>query len=95
MTLGDTNPVVVDTMVVSALIHAVRRTELAGRYRSLIVGRSIVVSFSTVTELRYGAMKAGWSELRRRGLERDLSRFVVVQPDDELISGGARLRAAV
>ena len=82
-------------MVVSALIHASRRPELAGRYRSLIAGRSIVVSFSTVTELRYGAMKAGWSELRRRGLERDLSRFVVVQPDDELISGCARLRAAV
>jgi predicted nucleic acid-binding protein len=94
VTAGDTRPVVVDTMVVSALIHASRQPEPARLYRALIAGRRIVVSFATVTELRYGAIKAGWSELRRRGLERDLSRFVVVQPDDELISGCARLRAA-
>ena len=41
-----------------------------------------MVAFVTVTELRYGALKAGWGEFRRRGLERDLSRLTVVQPDD-------------
>ena len=53
-------------------------------YRSLIADRAVVVSFATVTELRYGALRAGWGELRRRGLERDLARFVIVQPDDQL-----------
>ena len=52
----------------------------------------MVVSFMTVTELRYGALKAGWGELRRRGLERDLDQFVVVQPDDEMMQLCADLR---
>ena len=56
-------------MVVSALINAVRQPDRAMEYRRLIAGRPIVVAFSTVTELRYGSLKAGWGELRRRGLE--------------------------
>ena len=59
----------------------------------MIAGRRIVVSFSTVTEMRFGAIKAGWGELRRRALERDLSRFAVVQPDDQLMNLCAQLRA--
>jgi len=47
----------------------------------------------TVPELRYGALKAGWGELRRRGLERDLARLVVVQPDNALMHLCAQLRA--
>jgi tRNA(fMet)-specific endonuclease VapC len=45
-----------------------------------------------VTELRYGALKAGWGELRRRGLERDLARVAIVQPDDRLMQACAQLR---
>jgi tRNA(fMet)-specific endonuclease VapC len=52
------------------------------------------VSFATVTELRYGALRAGWGELRRRGLERDLAQFVIVQPDDQLMRTCAGLRAS-
>lgn len=47
----------------------------------------------TVTELRYGAIKAGWAELRLRGLERDLARLVIVQPDDEQMRVCADLRS--
>ena len=72
--------VVVDTMVVSSLLNASRSPQTAAAYRSLIGGRPIVVSFVTVTELRYGAIKAEWGELRRRSLERDLARLVIVQP---------------
>ncbi len=85
--------VVVDTMVVSAVVNSSRRPEPAASYRSLIADRLVVVSFATVTELRYGAIKAGWGQLRRRGLERDLSRFVIVQPDDTLMAVCADLRA--
>lgn len=84
--------VVVDTMVLSALLNANRRPERAETYKSVIAGRSVVISFATVTEVRFGALKAGWGELRRRGLERDLAQFTVVQPDDRLMSICAEIR---
>lgn len=79
-------------MVVSSIVNASRQLDRAVAFRSLIAGRPIVVSFATVTELRYGALKAGWGELRRRGLERDLCRLVIVQPDDALMRVCAELR---
>ena len=85
--------VVVDTMVVSAVVDPDRTSIAAAEYRTLIGARPIVVSFITVAELRYGALKARWGELRRRALERDLSQLVVVQPDDELVRVCAELRA--
>jgi predicted nucleic acid-binding protein len=45
-----------------------------------------------MAEVRCGALKAGWGELRRRRLERDLARFVAIKPDDHLIEICARLR---
>ena len=63
MTSAATAAVVVDTMVVSALINAARRPALAADYSVLIDKRPIVVSFATVSELRYGAIKAEWGEL--------------------------------
>ncbi len=80
-------------MVVSALVNAARQPNVAATYLSLIGSRPVVVSFVTVTELRFGALKAGWGELRRRGLERDLNRFVIVQPDDGLMRVCAELRS--
>ncbi|MDZ7733154.1 MAG: hypothetical protein U5R31_08565 [Acidimicrobiia bacterium] len=81
-------------MVVSSLVNAARHPQPAAEYRALIAERPIVVSFATVTEIRYGALKAGWGELRRRGLERDLARFVVAQPDDRLMDARRGLRAS-
>ncbi len=80
-------------MVVSALVNAGRDPAAARRYRSVIGGRSVVVSFVTVTEMRFGAIKAGWGEIRRQALERALARLVVVQPDDDLMLTCAELRA--
>lgn len=65
MTSRVTPAVVVDTMGVSALVNATRQPDPAAEYSALIAGRPIVISFATVTELRYGALKAGWGELRR------------------------------
>lgn len=48
----------------------------------MISGRNVVVSFATVTELRYGATKAGWGDLRRRTLENRIAEITVVTPDD-------------
>lgn len=74
-----------DTMVVSALVHPNPSNPRAIAYRQLIQGQLTVISFVVVTELRYGALKASWGELRRRALERDLRQFMVVQRDDELM----------
>ena len=84
--------VVIDTMAVSALINPDRWSAEAGEFRDLIGGRVTLVSFVTVTELRYGASKGGWGELRRRALERGLDRFTIVQPDDEMMLVCAALR---
>lgn len=84
--------VVVDTMVVSALVNERRDPATATEYRKLIDGRAVVISFVTVTEMRYGTLKANWGELRRRELERTLSRLVAVQPDDDLMTKCAELR---
>lgn len=81
-------------MAVSALVNALHNPGLAAAYRQVIAGDRIVVCFATVTELRYGALRAGWGELRRRALERDLARFVTAQPDDQLIRVCAELRAS-
>ena len=90
---GTSDAVVVDTKVVSSLVNSARDPDRSAAYRSVIAGRPVMVAFVTVTELRYGALKAGWGEFRRRGLERDLSRLTVVQPDDRLMTVCAELRA--
>lgn len=92
MSRPDSAAVVVDTMVMSALVNEARDPTRADSYRQLVAGRPVLISFATVTELRYGALKAEWGDLRRRGLERDLARVVIVQPDDELMLACARLR---
>jgi tRNA(fMet)-specific endonuclease VapC len=81
-------------MAVSALVNAARNPDRAAAYRRAIADDPILVSFMTITELRFGALRAGWGELRRRGLERDLAQLVVVQPDDQLIQTCAELRAS-
>lgn len=94
MSTRATRAVVVDTMAVSALVNAARNPDRAAAYRRAIADDPILVSFMTITELRFGALRAGWGELRRRGLERDLVQLVVVQPDDQLIQTCAELRAS-
>src|ERR687897_1959645 len=83
--------VVVDTMVISWLFDD-RPNPLADTYRGLIGSEPVVLAFQTVMELRFGALRAGWGELRRRRLERRIAEIAVVQPDDEMITLCAQLR---
>jgi len=91
MTNAHVQGVVVDTMVISWLFDD-RRNPLADRYRALIGSQSVLLEFHTVMELRFGALRAGWGELRRRRLERRIAELTVVQPDDETIAEYADLR---
>ena len=84
--------VVVDTMVISWLLDE-RPNPLADRYRELIGPAAVLLAFQTVAELRYGAIRAGWGELRWRRLERSIAEVTVVQPDDQMITTCAELRA--
>jgi predicted nucleic acid-binding protein len=59
--------VVVDTMVISWLFDE-RPNPLAERYRDLIGPAPVLLAFQTVMELRFGVLRAGWGELRRRRL---------------------------
>lgn len=82
----------IDTVAFSALFHQARRPAIAAPYLRIVSGRKLVLSFATVAELRFGALKGGWGDLRRRALERDLATLPVVQPDDQLMLICAELR---
>jgi len=69
MTKGQPSGVVVDTMVISWLFDD-RPNRLAEHYHMLIGPRPVLLAFQTVMELRYGVLRAGWGQLRRRRLER-------------------------
>ncbi|MGI9033407.1 MAG: PIN domain-containing protein [Acidimicrobiales bacterium] len=45
-----------------------------------------------MTELRFGALRAGWGELRLRRLERSLAGLDVIQTSETLIERCAELR---
>jgi len=83
--------VVVDTMVISWLFDD-RPNTLAESYREIIGSEPVVLAFQSVMELRFGALRAGWGELRRRRLERRIAEIAVVQPDNEMITICAELR---
>lgn len=51
-----------------------------------------MISFATVMELRYGAIKARWGDLRRRGLERDMKMITIVSLSDDVVTTCAALR---
>lgn len=85
-------PVVIDTMVASALLRRERRLDEVTPYDLLVRDRAIVVSFATVAELRFGALNAGWGELRMRSLHRSLSALTVVEPAGDVVQRWAELR---
>src|SRR5687768_11248358 len=86
-----TDAVVIDTMIAGWLFS--RSKELAP-YRPHITGRPLVVSFVTVAEIRYGAIRAKWGERRRQDAESQLAAMQVVRPDNDLVNVYARMRAA-
>lgn len=84
-------PVVVDTGVFGADLSASSKA-LADLYGSLLKNRNILISFITVAELRYGALRAGWGPKRRNELERIMDTAKVVWPGQGLVSEYATLR---
>jgi predicted nucleic acid-binding protein len=85
------DPVVVDTGVLAAGLTA--RTEpLAARYRDLLVGRPLIITVQTISELYFGALKSSWGAPRLRKLDERLARAVIAPCDDHLARTAAQLR---
>ena len=84
--------VVVDTSVISTELDE----RLRGRrqdYDAHLRGRNLLLSFQTVAELHYGALRAGWGELRTRRLQRLLTEQTrPVETDPKMAAIAARLR---
>ncbi len=85
-------PIVVDTGVFAAGLTR-SGAALAERYRTLIEGRNVFISFVTEAEVRFGAKRAGWGDLRMRKLEQRLAAAEVVWPGPELVEEYAELRS--
>jgi predicted nucleic acid-binding protein len=85
--------VLLDTDVFSYLLRA--GDPRGDPYRPHVRGRTIAVSFITVGELYYGAIKRGWSADTIAILERHLRAAVIVPYDVEICKTYARLRATL
>ena len=88
---AERGPVVIDTGVFGA--DLVPGSPLTPLYEPLIAGRPAFISFQTVAELRYGAIRRGWGEHRTRRLEASIGQAEVVWAGPELVEVYARLRA--
>ena len=83
-------PIVIDTDVFSADLSD---TALIAVYEPIIVGRPAFLSFQTVAELRFGALRRSWGTARMRKLDAKIATAEVVHSGDELIAVYAQLRA--
>lgn len=68
-------------------------SRLAALYEPIIVGRPAFISFQTVAELRFGALRRGWGDPRMRSLEARIAEAEVVYPGPDLVLVYAKLRA--
>lgn len=82
--------VVLDTSVVS-IIYA--DNDLAPYYRERTKGEHAAISFQTLEELWFGAIKNGWGTRRMKELESHIDRYEVVWPSPTLVEICAALRA--
>lgn len=87
-----TGPVVVDTGVFGAGL--VPGSELSNLYEPILRERPVFISFQTVAELRYGARRRGWGELRLRQLDARIGEAEIVYPGPNLIETHVNLRVA-
>jgi predicted nucleic acid-binding protein len=85
--------IVVDTGVFSLSISRRRREQLEPKI-ALMAGNQVFLAAVTVSELRYGALVAGWSAARRQRLELSIQATTVVPVSDRLLTTVAELRFA-
>ena len=82
--------VVIDTDVFGA--DLVPGSRLAHLYEPIIVGRPAFISFQTVAELRFGALRRDWGGVRMRKLEARIAEAEIVHSGPDLVITYAQLR---
>ncbi len=87
---GPRGPIVIDTDVYSADLS---ETALIAVYEPIIVGRPAFLSFQTVAELHFGALRRNWGAARMRKLDAKIAAAQVVHSGEDLVATYARLRA--
>ena len=81
---------VLDTDVASFILKW--HSRFAPAYLNLIRGRTLAISFTTVAEMRFGAINARWGQRRMDLLEAYVSEFTVLHSDDRMCFLWARVR---
>jgi len=87
---GPRGPIVIDTGVYSADLS---ETALIAVYEPIIVGRPAFLSFQTVAELHFGALRRNWGAARMRKLDAKIAAAQVVHSGEDLVATYAHLRA--
>jgi predicted nucleic acid-binding protein len=87
---GPRGPIVIDTEVYSADLS---ETALIAVYEPIIVGRPAFLSFQTVAELHFGALRRNWGAARMRKLDTKIAAAQVVHSGEDLVATYAHLRA--
>lgn len=82
--------VLLDTNVASYIFS---KNPKASYYIERIKGHSIIISFQTLEEMWFGALKDKWGERRQRELADYLQRYEIIWPDRRLAEECARLRS--
>jgi predicted nucleic acid-binding protein len=85
--------VVVDTGVFSASLSRRRRPRFEAQI-GLMAGHQIFLAAVTVSELRYGALVAGWGDARPGRLEKSMQATTIIPVSDRFLSTLAELRFA-
>jgi predicted nucleic acid-binding protein len=80
----------VDTNIVSYLMSGKEPASMCARH---LEGRVAALSFQSVGELWYGAVKSGWAERKIRVLDERIARFVVLAYDEATVREWAELKA--
>ncbi len=79
-----------DTSVVSILW---RGDDSATYYSRHLTGKRPLISFQTLEELWFGAIKDGWGDRRQNQLRRNLDQYTVIWPNREMVDISAHLRS--
>ena len=82
--------VLVDTSVVSYIFN---RNPLSEYYVDTLRGKHLLISFQTLEEIRFGAMKGNWGLGRMTQVLRHLHQYTVVWSNPELVVISASLRS--
>lgn len=83
------NAVVLDTTVASMMLN---QNPLLALYYVHLLNASWLISFQTVAEMRFGALKANWGTARQQQLEVFLQRFQIIPYTDPLATHWAEVR---